>query len=112
MAARRKPHADLPADPYESAKVAGLRYVTADRPGITRKRRGKGFEYFGPDKKPVRDKTTLDRISSLVIPLAPSVAVDAGSCLAETANRPLSKPCVIAAVTASPSTMPGPEFCT
>lgn len=51
-------------------KSAHLRYVTGDAPGILRKRRGKGFYYVGADSKPVRDKATLERIRSLVIPPA------------------------------------------
>ncbi len=57
-------------DPVESAKAAGLRYVTDTRPGITRKKTGKGFRYVDPDGKPVRDEKTLARIKSLVIPPA------------------------------------------
>ena len=57
-------------DPESSAKAAGLRYVNSDGPGIFRSRRGKGFSYVGPDSKPVRDKRTLERIRSLVIPPA------------------------------------------
>ncbi len=57
-------------DPVESAKAAGLRYVTDARPGITRKRHGKSFSYIAPDGKVVRDKDTLARIRSLVIPPA------------------------------------------
>src|SRR5579872_2871376 len=60
----------LASDPLTSAKAAHLRYVTGEGPGISRKRRGKGFHYVGPDSKPVRDKATLDRIRSLVIPPA------------------------------------------
>jgi DNA topoisomerase I len=56
--------------PLDSAKAAHLRYVTGDGSGISRKRRGKGFYYIGPDSKPVRDKATLERIRSLVIPPA------------------------------------------
>ena len=51
-------------------KSAHLRYVTGDGPGISRKRRGKGFYYVGPNSKRVRDRTTLERIQSLVIPPA------------------------------------------
>jgi DNA topoisomerase-1 len=54
----------------ESAKFAGLRYVTGEGPGIVRRRAGKGFSYVGVDAKPVRDKATLKRIASLVIPPA------------------------------------------
>jgi DNA topoisomerase-1 len=57
-------------DPVASAKAAHLRYVTGQGPGITRKRRGKGFDYVGPNAKPVRDQHTLKRIRSLVIPPA------------------------------------------
>jgi DNA topoisomerase I len=53
-----------------SAKSVGLRYVTGQGPGIIRKRRGKGFYYVGANAKPVRDKHTLKRIRSLVIPPA------------------------------------------
>jgi DNA topoisomerase I len=66
MAARR----DLPTDPYESARVAGLRYVNDNEPGISRKRSGEGFSYIGPDGKAIEDEDTLARIRSLVIPPA------------------------------------------
>jgi hypothetical protein len=55
-------------DPTESAKAAGLRYVSDTQPGIYRKRQGKGFRYVDPDGNPMRDKETLGRIKSLVIP--------------------------------------------
>ncbi len=61
---------ELPADPYESARVAGLRYVTDDTPGIVRKRSGENFVYVGSDGQPVEDQDTLTRIRSLVIPPA------------------------------------------
>jgi DNA topoisomerase-1 len=57
-------------DPVESAKEAGLRYVSDSKPGISRRRAGKGFRYFDAEGKPVRDKPTLARIRSLVIPPA------------------------------------------
>jgi DNA topoisomerase I len=60
----------LASDPLASAKAAHLRYVAAEGPGISRKRRGKGFCYIGPDLKPVCDGATLQRIRSLVIPPA------------------------------------------
>jgi len=47
-----------------------LRYVTDSKPGIRRRRSGKGFTYTDPDGKRVRDKETLRRIRSLVIPPA------------------------------------------
>jgi DNA topoisomerase-1 len=57
-------------DPFESAKSAGLRYVSDARPGIQRKRSGKSFRYFDASGTPIRDKQTLTRIRSLVIPPA------------------------------------------
>lgn len=61
---------EIVLDPVESSKLAGLRYVTDSIPGITRRRRGKSFQYFDPEGKPVRDKDILARIKSLVIPPA------------------------------------------
>ncbi len=58
------------ADPAESARAAGLRYVSDLTPGIRRKRSGKAFTYEDPDGQTVRDKETLKRIKSLVIPPA------------------------------------------
>jgi DNA topoisomerase-1 len=60
----------LPSDPVESARIAGLRYVSDELSGIRRKRRGDGFTYINPNGKAVRDKGTLARIRSLVIPPA------------------------------------------
>jgi DNA topoisomerase I len=68
---RRLPSlADLRADPVESAKEAGLRYVTDTAPGIRRKRAGKGFTYIGIDGTPIRDPQELRRIKALGIPPA------------------------------------------
>src|SRR5215213_6238555 len=69
-ALRRAEQGPPSADPVESAKAAGLRYVSADAPGIRRVRAGKSVKYVGPDGKPVRDDETLGRIKSLVIPPA------------------------------------------
>ena len=60
----------LPTDPYQSAKIAGLRYVTAEAPGIRRRRSGTGFVYVNTDGTKVHDKDVLTRIRSLVIPPA------------------------------------------
>jgi DNA topoisomerase-1 len=56
--------------PAQSAKDAGLRYVSDLMPGIRRKRSGKGFRYLDADGKAVRDRETLARIKSLVVPPA------------------------------------------
>lgn len=54
----------------ETAKDAGLRYVSDDSPGIKRVKAGKGFAYVSPDGKPVKDERTIARIKSLAIPPA------------------------------------------
>ena len=64
------PTLEISADPIQSSKLAGLRYVTDAKPGIRRIRSGKGFRYLDPDDKPVKDKQLLARIKSLVIPPA------------------------------------------
>ena len=50
--------------------LAGLRDCSDDRPGITRHRAGRGFSYRDRDGKPIRDRETLARIRSIVIPPA------------------------------------------
>jgi DNA topoisomerase I len=57
-------------DPEESAKAAGLRYVSDDIPGIRRRKRGKGFTYLDAKGSTVRDVRTLERIRKLAIPPA------------------------------------------
>jgi DNA topoisomerase-1 len=54
----------------DSAKAAGLRYVSDAKPGIQRRRSGSGFRYIDRDGKPLRETETLARIKSLVIPPA------------------------------------------
>jgi DNA topoisomerase I len=58
------------ADPADSARAAGLRYVTDDKPGLTRRKNGTHFVYKSIDGKIVRDPVELSRIKSLVIPPA------------------------------------------
>lgn len=58
------------ADPVQSSKLAGLRYVSDAKPGITRKKWGKNFRYFDPDGKQIKQEETLRRIKSLAIPPA------------------------------------------
>jgi len=52
-----------------SARAAGLRYANDRRPGITRRRSGKGFAYRRPDGSAV-DAPTRERIRALAIPPA------------------------------------------
>ena len=57
-------------DAVEVAEEAGLRYVSADQPGYTRKAKGDDFEYFDTEGKPIRDEQRLLRIKGLAIPPA------------------------------------------
>lgn len=61
---------DAAADPRQVAREAGLRYSTDTRPGITRRRAGRGYSYRDADGRPVRDPDVLARIRSLAIPPA------------------------------------------
>ncbi len=56
--------------PEDAARSADLRHMTDDRPGITRRRSGRGFSYVAVDGAVVRDKATLQRIRALAIPPA------------------------------------------
>src|SRR5258708_3198251 len=47
-----------------------LRRSVLSEPGITRKRRGKGFAYYAPSGDLLADEATLQRIKDLVIPPA------------------------------------------
>jgi DNA topoisomerase I len=57
-------------DPRAAATEAGLRYATDERPGITRRRSGRGFSYRTPDGELIRDRATLARIRALAVPPA------------------------------------------
>ncbi len=58
------------ADAVEAAEEAGLRYVSDDQPGYSRKRNGEGFIYFDTEGKPIRDEQRILRINRLAIPPA------------------------------------------
>ncbi len=64
------PKNGVQAASIEDARNAGLKYVTADEPGIVRRRRGTGFVYFQPGGRAVKDRSTLERIRKLAIPPA------------------------------------------
>jgi DNA topoisomerase-1 len=57
-------------DPAVAAAVAGLRYVRDDRPGLTRRRRGRGFVYADADGARITDAGVLARLRALAIPPA------------------------------------------
>jgi len=60
----------VPLEPQESARVAGLRYVTVTLAGIHRLRRGRGWVYINAAGEVVRDRHELRRFRFLVIPPA------------------------------------------
>jgi DNA topoisomerase-1 len=64
------PPSEIVSDPVESAKIAGLRYVSDAKPGITRKRNRDSWDYFLPDGRKLRDHNELVRIKRLGIPPA------------------------------------------
>ncbi|MBW0001132.1 MAG: DNA topoisomerase IB [Verrucomicrobia bacterium] len=56
--------------PEIDAKSAGLRYVSDDKPGIRRERRGDEFVYFDVHGRAIEDEKELKRIRSIGIPPA------------------------------------------
>lgn len=60
----------LVAEAIEAAEEAGLRYISDDRPGYTRKAKGDGFEYLDTEGKPITDEQRVLRIRRLAIPPA------------------------------------------
>ena len=53
-----------------SAEEAGLRFVSDDEPGISRRRSGNSFRYKSSSGAAIKDQRSLARIRSLVIPPA------------------------------------------
>ena len=62
--------AKIVADAIDAAEEAGLRYVSDDRPGYTRKAKGDDFDWLDADGEPIRDEQRLLRIKRLAIPPA------------------------------------------
>jgi DNA topoisomerase I len=60
----------LRPDPEQSAREAGLTYVSDEMPGIRRKRWGKGFTYLDPDGNRITDPEERARLHALAIPPA------------------------------------------
>lgn len=57
-------------DPIKSAKQAGLKYVTDNEPGYTRKKHGKSFSFIDETSGKKVNAKTQARIKALVIPPA------------------------------------------
>jgi DNA topoisomerase-1 len=65
-----RPHPFALPDAVQSAKFAGLVYVSDRAPGIRRLRNGRGFKYVTPQGRAIRSRADLDRIKRLAIPPA------------------------------------------
>src|SRR5690242_8541025 len=61
---------EQPAPLEEAAREAGLRYSHDDRPGISRRRSGRGFAYRTHEGTLIHDRAVLARIRSLAVPPA------------------------------------------
>ena len=57
-------------DPQDAAESAGLRYVSDARPGIRRRKSGKGFSYTRVDGSRLSEADVLKRIKALAVPPA------------------------------------------
>lgn len=57
-------------EPRAAAREAGLRYVDDAKPGLRRKRSGKGFRFLDAKGAPIRDEAEIERLKSLAIPPA------------------------------------------
>jgi DNA topoisomerase IB len=66
-------HTTLPH--VETARAAGLDYVTDAEPGISRKRVGRGWAYYEPSGALIRDRAERRRLNALAVPPAWTVEV-------------------------------------
>jgi DNA topoisomerase I len=62
--------ATLYDDPQECARLAKLRYVSPEQPGLTRLRKGRGFTYRDADGATVADAQLRARLAKIAIPPA------------------------------------------
>jgi DNA topoisomerase-1 len=58
------------SDAVQSARDAGLRYVSDQRPGIGRRMGTLGFKYIGVNGRVIRNKAEITRLNKLAIPPA------------------------------------------
>jgi DNA topoisomerase-1 len=61
---------EAPPTARDTAADAGLRHTSDERPGIRRRRRGRGFQYIAPDGKTITDAAERARIAALAVPPA------------------------------------------
>jgi DNA topoisomerase I len=62
--------AQVIVDPKDAAEAVGLRYVSDARPGISRKKAGRGFTYCRADRSRLVEPDVLGRIRALAVPPA------------------------------------------
>ena len=65
-----KIHKAIEEDPEQAAEAAGLRYVSDQKPGFSRRKKGGDFVYYNKDGHRIKDAALLKRIRSIVIPPA------------------------------------------
>ncbi len=53
-----------------ASKSRALENVDDHEPGITRKKAGRGWAYFGPDGKRITDRAEIDRLNAIALPPA------------------------------------------
>jgi DNA topoisomerase I len=70
MASQRRSPLAEPDDAEASAEEAGLRYVTDEAPGVTRRRAGKGWTFRGVDGRRITDEGRIAWFKRLAIPPA------------------------------------------
>jgi DNA topoisomerase I len=61
---------EVPPEMIECVQEAGLRYVSDDSPGITRRGAGQGMAFIGVDGRRITDRDLIRRIRRLAIPPA------------------------------------------
>jgi DNA topoisomerase-1 len=62
--------AEATVDVKDAAEYAGLLYVSDDKPGIRRRRAGKGFRYETEQRVRITNAATLARVRTLAVPPA------------------------------------------
>jgi DNA topoisomerase I len=60
----------IPIELIQSAREAGLSYVSDQNPGILRRKTSRGFDFIGVLGKRIRDSQVIARIRGLIIPPA------------------------------------------
>src|SRR3712207_482916 len=61
---------EIVSDPKEAAEEAGLRYVSDEQPGYTRKKKGDDFEFYDTKGELITDEARILRIRRLATPPA------------------------------------------